>query len=154
MRGPRTTGGLDPDDEEEAAAGAPGADQGEAARRAREQVAAAEQVRDADADAVALAQYSRTSRTRRCRTSRSGPSSTASAGRSRATSTLSELAEIAESSAPLRANVAIGSFMGIDDVVAMTGRALNAAPGRRTGPRRPDRVPRDRADARPADELA
>lgn len=49
------------------------------------------------------------------------------------------LAEIASSSAPLRANVHVGSFMGIDQVVELTGRALEAAPvdapdrGGRTG---------------------
>jgi hypothetical protein len=38
------------------------------------------------------------------------------------------LAEIASSSAPLRSNVAIGSFLAIDGVVNLTGGALRAGP--------------------------
>ncbi len=37
------------------------------------------------------------------------------------------LAEISESSAPLRSNVAIGSYMAMDDVIGLTGGALRAA---------------------------
>jgi hypothetical protein len=37
------------------------------------------------------------------------------------------LQEIAQSTAPLRANVAIGQFMSLDETVGLTGRALHAA---------------------------
>src|SRR4051794_33587438 len=38
------------------------------------------------------------------------------------------LAEIASSSAPLRSNVAIGQYMGVEEVADLTGRSLRAAP--------------------------
>ncbi|WP_205697483.1 phage major capsid protein [Conexibacter sp. SYSU D00693] len=38
------------------------------------------------------------------------------------------LTEIAASSAPLRSNITIGTFMGIDQVAELTGRSLMAAP--------------------------
>jgi len=38
------------------------------------------------------------------------------------------LADIASSSAPLRSTVAIGQYMGVEEVAELTGRALRAAP--------------------------